>query len=529
MRKSVLSFALLAVVLCSGTAAAATMFDIGSMHYNVLDDGTVSVSQAKDEWGSRLNPDPFVGELSIPSSVTNDGATYTVSTIGYEGFANCSQLTSVSIPSSIKKIDAGAFAGCVGLTAVRITDLASWCDIQFVTDNSVYPQPSSNPLYLAHRLMVNGAEVTDLEIPASVTAIGSNTFSGLTGMKSLTVGVSVAQVGDGAFSDCPELARVRWNARQIEGPYDIGRHKPVFGNSSPVKEFVFGEGVEVIPNHICYRMTGLKNVVIPNSAKRVGVNAFYGCSGLESVTLGSQVEFIGEGAFNGCKALTAIEIPNSVTTVSSLAFAYCDKLASVSLPESISKIDSWAFTGCVALKSVSCLVNHPGNMLTSPDAFQDAPIGEATLKVPRGTAESYRALKPWNQFGTIEDTLEPVADPDPDPTPGPDGPVSIAVSLVRLDMGDSYRLFAFPEGIKVTWSSSDSNVVTVDDYGNLATVGPGLAKVTATATIDGSTASCPVFVNLDKHGDMNYDGKVDVGDVNSLLDMIIGNETKPAE
>lgn len=526
MKSLILSLWLAAVT--SIVATATTMFDIGGMHYYVLDDGTVSVSQARNEFGNILNPDEFVGELSIPSSVTYDGVTYTVSTIGYEGFANCDKLTAVSIPSSIKKIDSGAFVGCSSLAAVRITDLASWCNIQFGTNNSGGSQAYTNPLYLAHRLFVNGVEVTDLEIPASVTSIAASTFKGMSGLKSLTIGSSVQQIGDGAFSDCSALTRVQWNVKQFAGAFDTGRHTPIFGFKSKITEFVFGDGVENIPNNICYMMTELKSVVIPNSAKQIGVGSFWGCSGLESVTIGNQVEVIASSAFNGCTGLTSVEIPNSVTEIDDDAFGNCTGLTQVSLPESIKHL-AQAFYRCSALKTVSCLVNHPGNMITNVGAFQEVPLAEATLRVPRGTADSYRALKPWNQFGNIEDVLEPVADPDQDPSPGPDGPVSIAVSLIRLDPDDTYRLFAFPEGIKVTWSSSDTNVVTIDEYGNIAAVGPGMTQVTATAIIDGSTASCPVFVNIDKHGDMNYDGQINVGDVNTLINMIIDNETQPAE
>ena len=526
MKRSILTLVLAAVASIVATAATATMFDIAGMHYYVLDDGTVSVSQARNEYGDRLNPDPFVGELSIPSSVTYDGVSYTVSTIGYEGFSDCDKLTAVSIPNSIKKIDSGAFVGCNALAAVKITDLASWCSIQFATENLNYPQPYSNPLYLAHRLFVNGVEVTDLEIPASVTSIGASSFNGMSGLKSLTIGSSVTQIGDGAFNNCPALSRVQWNVKQFAGPFDIDRHTPIFGHKSKITEFVFGDGVEIIPNNICYRMTGLKSVVIPNSAKRIGVGSFCGCSGLESVTIGNQVKTIGEDAFNGCTGLKSVEIPNSVTEIYDTAFGNCTGLTQVSLPESIKRLHA-AFSGCGALKTVSCLVNHPGNMITSVNAFDKEPLAEATLRVPRGTADSYRALKPWSLFGTIADVLEPVADPDEDPSPGPDGPVSIAVSLIRLDPDATYRLFAYPEGIKVTWSSSDTNIVTVDEYGNIAAVGPGLAEVTATAKIDGSTASCPVFVGIDKHGDMNYDGKIDVGDVNTILNMILGDEPQP--
>ena len=84
-----------------------------------------------------------------------------------------------------------------------------------------------------------------------------------------------------------------------------------------------------------------------------------------------------------------------------------------------------------------------------------------------------------------------------------------------------------PTGIKVTWRSSDTNVVKGDQSGIITAVGPGVTYVSATATIDGSVATVPVIVNS-LYGDVNKDCKVDVGDVNIILNIIL-NEGQQTE
>lgn len=83
------------------------------------------------------------------------------------------------------------------LTAVHITDIAAWCEIDFV---GYYYW--SNPLYYAHHLYVNGIEIKDLVIPDGVKSIGNFAFGGCSGFTSVTIPNSVTSIGVDAFEDC---------------------------------------------------------------------------------------------------------------------------------------------------------------------------------------------------------------------------------------------------------------------------------------------------------------------------------------
>ena len=173
----------------------------------------------------------YSGEVVIPESVEHEGATYSVTGIGSEAFEYCYGLTSVTIPNSVKSIGLSAFSSCSGLTSVHISDIATWCNIKFVSN-------FSNPLYYANHLYLNGEEVKDLvipnsvttinwcafygfsgltsvTIPNSVTSIGKYAFYGCSGLTSVTIGSGVTSIGERAFEDCPDLLDVYCYAEKV--------------------------------------------------------------------------------------------------------------------------------------------------------------------------------------------------------------------------------------------------------------------------------------------------------------------------
>ena len=222
--KSIINRALAAekklfTLLLAVTASVGTMFawdyekvQIGNLYYN-LDATNQTAEVTRNSSAS--------GEIIIPSSVTYNSVSYSVTSIGEgaffdcysltsvtipnsvtsigdEAFRECSSLTSVTIGNSVTSIGNYAFRDCSGLTSVNITDIAAWCNIAFSSSDS-------NPLYYAKHLYVNNVEVTNLVIPNSVTSIGEGAFYFCSGLTSVTIPNSVTSIGEGAFYGCSSL------------------------------------------------------------------------------------------------------------------------------------------------------------------------------------------------------------------------------------------------------------------------------------------------------------------------------------
>lgn len=199
--------------------------------------------------------------IIIPENVTS---------IGKFAFENCSSLDSITIGKGVNRIYC-SFIGCSGLKSVYITDLAAWCNINFV--NNDY----SNPLSYAKNLYLNGKLINEFVIPDGVTKISDRAFYNCKNLTNITIPDSVTSIGSYAFYGCSDLKSVKIpNSTTI---IDAA----AFYNCTTLSSITIGEGVKNISGSTFYNCTSLSTVEIGRSVKTVGYNAFYNCRNLSDV------------------------------------------------------------------------------------------------------------------------------------------------------------------------------------------------------------------------------------------------------
>ena len=366
--------------LVATTALWAYDFQFGDLYYNITSSGepyTVVVTY-ESNW-SDYN---YWGLTSavIPETVTYDGTTYSVTSIGDLAFRDCSSLTSVTIGSGVTSIGSFAFSRCSGLTSVvwnaencagfyesapfydfrsQITSFTFGDSVKHIPASLCYGMTKLPAITLPNSITSIGSsafydcsKLTSITIPDSVTSIGSYAFYGCSGLTSITIPHSVSIIGESAFSGCSGLTSVIWNAENITNNYEYSFGSFVYSppfydsydSSSQITSFTFGDSVRHIPAYLCYGMKNLTAVTIGNSVTSIGCRAFYKCSILTSITIPDSVTTIADEAFRDCSSLTAITIPNSVTSIGQYAFQECSKLTSVTIPNSVTSIGSGAFS-----------------------------------------------------------------------------------------------------------------------------------------------------------------------------------------
>lgn len=206
-----------------------------------------------------------------------------------------------------------------------------------------------------------------------------------------TVGYKLSdktKIGNYSFSGCSNLISII-----IENSVkEIGIE--AFHSCKSLTEIIIPYGVTNIGQYSFSGCKSLTEIVIPDSVRFITNGCLYNCSSLTFVTIGSGVTSIGLVAFNGCTSLTSVTIPSSVKSIGS-SFKNCSGLTSVTIGSGVTSIGDAAFDGCSRLTEITCLAT------TSPtlegDVFVNLPT-QGTLYVPQGSDYSTwtSILNNWN-------------------------------------------------------------------------------------------------------------------------------------
>ena len=301
----------------------------------------------------KCNTTSVTGTVTIPSTIEGK----TVISVGSDAFKGRIALTSITIPSTVKEIEYSAFEGCTNLSSVDLGnveaisfDVFKGCtSLTSITIPKSLKSGAISPVFtnctnLTNITLEEGLTVvpshlcattgiTEIAIPSTVKEIEYSAFEGCTNLSSVDLG-NVEAISFDVFKGCTSLTSIT-----IPKSLKSGAISPVFTNCTDLTNIKLEEGLTVVPSYLC-ATTGITEIAIPSTVKKIEYSAFEGCTNLSSVDL-ENIEAISFDVFKDCTSLTSITIPKSLKSGAiSPVFTNCTNLTNITLEEGLTVVPS---------------------------------------------------------------------------------------------------------------------------------------------------------------------------------------------
>ena len=369
-------------------------------------------------------------ELFVPQGVTD---------IGPYAVQCCGELTRVHLPDSIVRIGPAAFQECSSLTQLNIPkgvtsiETYAFCNcrkLDNITVNDENPAYCSvdGALFDKRRTCIisyPGGKAGSYQVPEGVTELSPSAFYGCTYLPSVTLPASVTRIGSETFTRCDGLTAVcfKGNAPWADQNVFVDSKKvtvyyrsgttgwgPTFGGR-PTAVWDGDATTAVTPeasaqgpytyttNNGAVMITAYNGpggeVTVPSTINGLPVrgfvegNVFRHAANLTSVRIPAGVTAIDPATFNNCPTLLSVSvdednpafrsaadgalftkdktslvycpagktglyvIPDTVTNIGNWAFQPCSRLTGITIPSSVKTIGFGAFYGCSELDSLT--------------------------------------------------------------------------------------------------------------------------------------------------------------------------------
>ena len=470
----------------------------------------------------------YSGLVEIPAVVTYGGAYYNVSSIGGSAFSSCSDLTSVTIPGSVKEIYDRAFKYCSSLESVvmeegvkmiyedvfgdcfKLTSISFPSTLEYMGLNSSleytqwYKNQTGDVVYagpICYKYKGSSYNDLDITIKEGTKGIAAGAFQNCSNLKSIVFPDGLTTVGEWAFGDCYKLQSVVF-PESIRNIWQNAFTNTAWYNNQP-------DGL-VYAGSVLYSYKGTMpentEISIPDGTKGIAQSAFLSCANLSSVIIPNSVETMGWAVFSCCTGLVSIEFPNSINTIPNFACYSCSNLKYVTIPHGITKVVGNSFQNCSSLMDVICYADQVPS--ANEYTFTLNNIANATLHVPESSLEAYSTIEPWSHFGSIVAIKEPTLERCATPT------ISFSNGKVRFNCETEDVEFVS----RVIVENSETELIGREiDLGTTFMVSV-YARREGYLDSDIATSS----FTMTNVGDVNADGELNAADITAVVNAILG-------
>lgn len=269
-------------------------------------------------------------------------------------FSDCTNLTSITLPTTLTSLGKNTFYNCTGLNEIVVNSSnlsglgssyytfynagQSGSGISVIFTDSVEKIPSY--LFLEGFTTDNSPKVTSVSIGKNVKQIGSYAFAYAKYLENINIPGSVTTIGSSGFLRCENL-----------------------------KSIILNEGIETLGANMFDGCSSLTSLVIPNSLTSIGTYSF-NCTSLlaitvrENNTMYSSIDGILYSkdqttliTYPAGRTAETFTIPSFVTSLESSAFRHSQFLEEMTIPETVTNIGSYLFSGALSLRTVKIETN----------------------------------------------------------------------------------------------------------------------------------------------------------------------------
>ena len=342
-----------------------------------------------------------------------------INVLNVRAFTNCEKLEKIKFSSTLSNICTDSsysrqtFYGCANITEIVITQTQANMSMTSVLPysyNKVNKVTFEGEITSFGKSMLNSfSALESITIPQTVTTIGEASLRS-TGLREINIPAKVTSIGDYAFYDCKNLAKITFAKNGKSSLESIG--ESAFCNV-PITELNFPEGLQTLAMRAFANCTSIQKIKFPSSLVSINADSsysrqtFYGCSNIteivitqtqanmvmssvlphsynkvNKVTFEGEITSFGKSMLSSFSEIKSITIPQTVTTIGEASLRSTG-LREISIPAKVTSIGNYAFYDCKSLEKVNFAPNGESLLEYIGDsAFHAVAITE--LNFPEG-------------------------------------------------------------------------------------------------------------------------------------------------
>ena len=287
-----------------------------------------------DRWGIVLHDADYSNGTDISITSTDfDGIP--IVGVSENAFYNNTRITSLSLPSSVEKVESGAFWKTSNLKNITFADkgkgLKSLEMYAFADCSSLESIDLSNASLteIPKKAFENCTSLRSVKLPPTVTKIAEDAFSGCRNLEEITglSDCSITEIGTDAFYGCSKLKSLDFSSATFT----------------------------TLPEKAFSGLRGLTALTVPKTLTTVGAQAFSSCEKIEEVTGLSDcnITSLGESAFASCTNLKRADLSkSSFAVLPARAFYQDTELSFIKMPSVLKEIGKDALYGCESVSKL---------------------------------------------------------------------------------------------------------------------------------------------------------------------------------